>query len=77
MNLAPKNEGMGRVRKGIDTHVLLSFDRFSGALKAIAANDSNLSEIQRLKEANAKNAVIRSVLLILVLGIVWLALKSM
>lgn len=66
-----------RVRNGVDTHVLLAFNRFSGTLSATTANDHNLEELRRVKKANAKNAIIRSVLLVLVMGIAWLVVKTM
>lgn len=65
------------VRKGIDTHVLLAFDRFSGGLRASVANDTNLPDVRKVKAANATNAVIRAVGLIAVmLVLAWFALQG-
>ena len=55
-----------QIRKGIDTHVFLSFDRFTGALKAYVSSDSNRDEVIKIKEHNASKALLNSVLLIVI-----------
>lgn len=52
------------IKKGVDSYVLLSFDRFSGKLKAIKANEDNLAQMETLKDQNAKIATIACMVLI-------------
>jgi hypothetical protein len=63
------------IRKGIDTHILLSFDRFTGSLRAAVANDANLAEARKLKAGNATNAILRAVMLIGALAVLWFVLQ--
>ncbi len=58
------------VRKSEDTHILLSFNRFTGGLEAVVANDNNLDEKRSIKSANAKNNLMRVALLVSLIFIV-------
>ena len=53
------------IRKGIDTNVFLSFDRFSGSLKAFVSSDDNRETIVKVKEHNSSKALLNTILLIL------------
>ena len=59
------------VRKGDSNHILLPLNRFTGALSAHLANDTNLENVKKIKAANAKNNLIKSALLIGALGLLW------
>ena len=61
-------------KKGVDTHVLLSFDRFSGSLKAVKSSDSNLSSVAQKKEKDSTRSTMLSIVLIIILLIIWLIL---
>ena len=52
------------IRKGIDTNVFLSFDRFSGKLKAYVSDDANRESVIKVKEHNSSKALLNSILLI-------------
>lgn len=52
------------IKKGVDTHVLLAIDRFSGKLKAMVANDDNLVQQLNLREQNSRIATIATIVLI-------------
>lgn len=53
------------VERGVDTHVYLSFDRFTGKLKAYTANEDNKLDIRDEKRKNASKATFYSIILIL------------
>lgn len=55
------------VKKGVDTHILLYVDRFTGAFKAMTANDDNLDLITNSKEQKSWNATIISMIFIAIL----------
>lgn len=44
------------IRKGIDTHVFLSFDRFTGSFKAQKSDENNASTVNAIKNQNSKNS---------------------
>lgn len=54
------------IQKGVDTHVLLYTNRFTGSLKALKANDDNLEEVISKKDKSATGATIVSILFIVV-----------
>lgn len=62
------------INKGTDTHVLLSFDRLTGSLKAKKSGDSNLGTVAQEKEEESSNATMWSILLIAFFFILWLIL---
>ncbi len=64
-----------QIRKGIDTNVFLSFDRFSGSLKAYVSSDNNREAVIKIKEHNSSKALLNSVLLIAFFIIVYLLIK--
>ena len=55
------------IRKGIDTHIFLSFDRFTGSLKAYPASEDNIEDIERLKNKKASRATLYSIILFIIL----------
>ncbi len=63
------------IHKGIDAHVFLSFDRFTGSLKAFVANDSNTEVVKKMKDHNASKALLNSILLIVILVIICFLIK--
>jgi hypothetical protein len=52
-------------------HVLLSLNRFTGALNAHLANDTNLENVKKIKVAKARNNLIKSGLFIGALALLW------
>lgn len=63
------------IHKGIDAHVFLSFDRFSGSLKAFVANDDNKDVVKKMKEHNASKALLNSFLLVALCAILYFLIK--
>lgn len=63
------------ITKGQDTHVLLSFDRFSGSLKAVKSGESNLNQVAQQKEKESSNATTMSIVFIAVFFILYLIIK--
>ena len=64
-----------QIRKGIDTNVFLSFDRFSGSLKAYVSSDSNRDEIIKVKEHNSSKAILNTILLVALCAIAYFLIK--
>lgn len=55
------------IRKGVDTNVYLSFDRFTGSLKAFTATDDNMETVKKQKEHSASKANLNSIILVVIL----------
>ena len=64
------------IRKGIDTNVFLSFDRFSGKLKAYVSDDANRENVVKMKEHNSSKALLNSVLLIVICIVIYYLIRS-
>jgi len=64
------------VRKNIDRHIFLATNRFTGGINAFASSDGNIDSVKKLIKANSVNNIIKSALLILVLGLLTLKLKG-
>lgn len=48
------------VKSGQDAHILLSFDRFTGSIKAYLANNNNLSSVTMQRQQKSSNATTMS-----------------
>lgn len=59
------------INKGVDTHVLLSFDRFSGSLKAVKSDDRALSSVAIKKEKDSTKSTILSILIVVAFFVLW------
>lgn len=64
------------INKGVDTHVLLSFNRFTGQLKALKASDENFASVMEEKEKASGKATKMSIILMAVLFLLWLLAKG-
>lgn len=63
------------INKGIDTHVLLSFDRFTGSLKAVKSDDRTLSSVATKKEKDSNMSTMWSILAIGICFVLWLFIQ--
>ena len=63
------------IRKGIDTHVFLSFDRFTGSLKAYVASNDNVEVVKKMKDHNASKAMLNTIILIALCAIGYFLIK--
>lgn len=63
------------IRKGIDTNVFLSFDRFSGSLKAYVSSDDNRETMVKVKEHNSSKALLNTILLIALCAAAYIIFK--
>lgn len=64
-----------QIRKGIDTDVYLSFDRFSGSLKAYVAGANNKDSIIQQKQQKSSQATLYSIIFIVLLFLLYFLLK--
>ena len=64
------------IRKDVHNHVLLSINRFSGALNAHLANDETMENAEKIKKANAKKNAIKSALFLMALYVFWDVLET-
>ena len=62
------------VAKGIDTHVFLYFNRFTGSLNALKSGNENLAQVARLKEKKSTNVTILSIFFVAFLFFLLLSL---
>ena len=56
-----------QIIKGVHSHVFLSFDRFTGSLKAYVSRDDNKVEIEAIKQHKSSKATLWSIILIVTL----------
>ena len=66
-----------RIRKGIDTHVFIYFNRFTGTLNVMKAGESDYIAISEKKNSITSNANIYCIILVVILFLVYLYYKSM
>ena len=66
-----------RVRKGIDRHIFLSTNRFSGGINAIVSDDDNVNTIQSQIERGAKRNNFKTIIFILSLLLIAIYLQSL
>lgn len=64
-----------QIRKGIDTNVFLSFDRFSGSLKAYVSSDNNKDEVIKVKEHNSSKAILNTILLVALCAVAYFLIR--
>lgn len=66
-----------RIRKGIDTHVFLYINRFTGGLNALKSGDSDYYSVEDKKNTITSNANIYTIIFVIVLFLLYWLLKSM
>lgn len=66
-----------RIRKGIDTHVFIYINRFTGTLNVMKSGDSDYLTVSEKRDSITSNANIYSIILVVILLLIVWFLKSM
>ena len=66
-----------RIRKGIDTHVFIYFNRFTGTLNVMKSGDSDYFTVSEKRNSITSNANIYSIILVVILLLIAWFLRNM